>query len=106
MYLYQLLKEKHLHGIFSKRPKAIGQILEDKTDDFENLSLEKQVQVLLQILKISSKVNQGADLRELGESKTTGYSRISKIVTSENHVYIVNQSVTGLYKSKIDLLTV
>lgn len=106
MDLYQLLKEKHLHSIFSKRPTTIGQILEDKTGDFEKLSLEKQVQVLLQVLKISSKVNQGADLHELGESKTTGYSRISKIVTSENHVYLVNQSVTGLYESKIDLLTV
>lgn len=104
--LYRILKEKHLNGIFAKRPVSMGERLEKGEGIFETIDVEKQVEVLLQILKLSSRENTGINLSQIKDKTQVGKSSISKKITLRNQVILINQSVTGLYKSKIDLLTV
>jgi CRISPR-associated endonuclease Csn1 len=104
--LYGLFIEKHLYGIYSRKPNAIGQKLKDKESVFKNLTIGEQVEVLLQILQISCRVNTGADLKLLKESSSTGITLISKHISNQQSIFMINQSVTGLYQKKIDLLKI
>lgn len=104
--LYELILDKNINGIYSKRPFYVGTILKDGKDKFIGLSIEEQVEVLLNIIKISCFENQGIDLHLIGGKNSGGKMQPNKMITKNKSVEIINQSVTGLYESKIDLLTV
>ena len=100
------MQEKHLNQIYNRRPNPVGMKLESGEEKFVNLSIKKQIYVLKQILQLSQRGNQGADLTDIGESKKTGVSLVSKEVTKKQEFKLINKSVTGLYENEIDLLTV
>lgn len=47
-----------------------------------------------------------ANLALIGGDTGTGVMRISKKITGAQEFVLVNQSVTGVYENRIDLLTV
>lgn len=47
-----------------------------------------------------------ANLELLGESKQTGVMFIGKDITALDEILLINQSVTGLYEQRVNLLTV
>lgn len=102
--LYRQLEEKHRDTIYQKRPNPMGSKLQEMEGRFEELSIAQQVKVLLEILKLSQRLNQGADLTLVGGSKKTGVSLINKKITELKECKIVNQSVTGMYVNEVDLL--
>ncbi|MCR5837612.1 MAG: type II CRISPR RNA-guided endonuclease Cas9 [Lachnospiraceae bacterium] len=104
--LYDELVNKHNNNIFALMPNSVGKLLVEGREKFGKLEIEKQVYVLLQILKLSSGSNNGADLCEIGGSKKTGYMRLNKKISDKLEFKIINQSVTGLFANEIDLLTV
>lgn len=75
--------------------KAIVSNLKDKRDLFIALSIPNQTEVLLNLVKY---VGGGylADLKLLGGTEHMGTTRISKDITDLN-IYLIEQSVTGLY---------
>ena len=101
---YEFLKQKHTTGIFGKRPNPVGEKLQKRQPAFENLSLDQQVSVLQEIMKLSGRVNE-ADLTMIGESKHSGKSLINKKLTGLKSCELISQSVTGLFEQKTDLLT-
>ena len=104
--LYKELQEKFVNGIFKNRPNPVGAKLASGFEIFTSLDLAKQCEVLLSILSLSMIGGNGANLSLIGASATTGITLISKNITSVNEIYLVNQSVTGLFENRIDLLTV
>lgn len=105
--LYKLLMDKHKNGIFKNRPNPIGEKLENKLSMFMGLEQEKQINVLVQLLNTTAIVSAAkADLTDIGEAKATGVMLISKKIEGYKRIFLVNQSVTGLYEEEIDLLTV
>ncbi len=114
--LYRILMEKHLK-IFGNRPNSMGKKLVKYQAVFEKIALTEQVDVLLQILRLTS-TNEitSADLKLVGGSATEGKMVITKNITSiaEKRVKkgeipeiaLINQSPTGLFESKVDLLTI
>lgn len=106
MELYNVLKDKHLQTIYKKRPNPAGDKLAIRQKEFENLSVSKQIYVLLQILQLSQLTNSGADLTEIGESKAIGKMQLNKKISDRTEFKLINQSVTGLYQNEIDLLKV
>ena len=105
--LYDELIEKHTIGIYSKRPNAIGAKLQAKSERFVDLSIEEQIKTLVQLLKMTSILGSDADLTIIGESKNTGKMLIPKKISELQECKIINQSITGVYKSPdIDLLNV
>ena len=103
--LYGILMDKHLNGIYSKRQNPVGKMLEGGAEKFSSCSLEEQVYVLNQILLLSAIGGNTADMRLIGGSGMSGKmligQNISKTISSW---YLINQSVTGLYESRFDLL--
>ena len=105
--LYKTIMSKHLNGIFAKRPNAVGGKLEKAYELFMSLDIEKQCKVLLQIIKLT-KIGADAygDLTVLKESVSTGKMYLPKKISDLGEVFLINQSVTGLYENRTDLLKV
>lgn len=106
MELYDILVEKHINHIYAKRPNPMGEKLLKGKEEFARLSLENQCYVLKQILNLTQLGNYSADLTLIGESKKTGVTLISKDITNCKEFLLINQSVTGLYESQIDMLNI
>lgn len=114
--LYEILMKKHL-TVFNHRPNSMGKKLEKYKDTFDKLSVGDQMFILLQILRLTS-TNEitSADLKLLGGSAVEGKMMISKNITGIAQrkvkqgkvpkIILINQSPSGLFESKIDLLTV
>lgn len=104
--LYNELLQKHQNGIYKMKPNPIGSKLENGKQKFYDLSKENQVIVLLEILKLTEMGTNAADLQLIGESAKTGMMLMSKKISDAKEFILINQSVTGLYEKRIDLLTV
>ena len=106
--LYGLLSDKFSSGIYVKRPNPIGKKLKDRQETFEKLTIENQCRVLLELLKLTSigSSSLGADLSLIKEATHCGGMLMSKKIGGATELLIVNQSVTGIYENRIDLLTV
>ena len=106
LHLYDILCKKHNETIFAKRPNPIGEKLAIAREIFINLSVEKQIYTLLQILQLTKLSNMGADLTAIHESKKTGVMLLNKKITGRQEFKLINQSPAGLFEQSIDLLTV
>lgn len=106
IHLYNELTEKHLYRIYKNRPNPVGEKLLMGKEKFIKLNLKEQVYILLQILQLAQSSNVGADLSLIGESKRTGVATLNKKISECKEFTLINRSITGLYESKIDLLTV
>lgn len=106
MELYDILCHKHNDGIFQKKPNPMGEKLQKGREKFEQLSCLEQGKVILEILNLTMIGLPSADLSLLGEAKKTGVMLISKKISDAEEFVLINQSVTGVYENRIDLLTV
>ena len=105
--LYLELVDKHISGVYKNRPNPVGLKLKDGYEVFCKLDLEKQVQVLIQILNMSAIVASGkGDLKLLQLSQATGVMLIPKKISGMKECVLINQSITGLKEQRVDLLTV
>ena len=103
--------------MFNKRLNPEGEKLEKYQTVFEKLSIAEQVEILLQILRLTSTNRKTeADLTLIGGSAHEGTLKLSKNLTRfakdqvKNgqipKILLINQSPSGLFESEIDLLTV
>lgn len=102
--LYLELAEKHKQSIYARKPNCMGVKLENAYDKFCRLDSLMQCKVLLQILKLSSIGTAVGDLRLLDLSANSGKIAISKNISYVTECKLINQSVTGLFDTTIDLL--
>ena len=69
------------------------------------ISIENQCKVLLQIfLNFQSGV--GVDLTAIGGSNKSGITLFSKKISTANEMKLVDQSITGIFSSETNLLTI
>jgi CRISPR-associated endonuclease Csn1 len=109
LMLYDELVKKHTEGIFAKRPNPIGEKLKKDREKFMELSAERQILVLTEILKLSSIgsiSSSGANLKDIGESPSTGTIKLNRNISKLEQCKLVHTSVTGLFEKEVDLLTV
>jgi CRISPR-associated endonuclease Csn1 len=104
--LYQILLQKHTEGIYARKPGGVGKILKTGLELFNDVTIEEQCYTLYQILTLSAVGTTRIDLSKIGGKKNTGTTKISKTISESNHLYLIHQSVTGIYEEVIDLLTV
>lgn len=104
--LYRAIMNKHDTGIYTLRPNPSYKVLKDGENRFLALEINDQCNVLLEILNLTSIGVQPADLTAIGASKNTGKMKMNKKITGNSEVVLINRSVTGLYESQVDLLTV
>ena len=102
--LYDLFSDKcntHVYADFFKNMRA--DIVANR-EKFTEMSMLEQVQILLEILKAFKCNAQTSDLTKLCGKGVTGRIQKSKKISGFTSAYIINQSVTGLYETKTDLL--
>lgn len=103
--LYNELIDKFTEGIYRYRPNPIGDKLINAKEIFESLSIEKQCLTLYQILQLTKILGNETDLTMINESAHSGKMLISKKIGKED-ILILNQSITGLFETTIDLRTI
>ena len=102
--LYRELTEKHLHSIYQRHPRSIGKCLADGEGAFKLLDIEEQVKILCDIVQYTSFQRGVFSLKVLGGPKEVGRIRISGNMTEAKECKLVNYSITGMYKTEMDLL--
>ena len=99
--LYDILADKHAYSVYAKRPNAYGERLLAGKEDFIKLTLDRQCEILLQILQLTKIGTNEANLKLIGESEHSGKMLISKNLKELDRPMMICQSVTGLYEKKM-----
>ena len=103
--LFNILLGKHYNGHFSIKQAPIGEKLNNGKDKFTRLNLINQCIVLYNILLIGF-TNNGVDLRNIGGSKSSGKTLVSKNISDKESFVLILQSPTGMFERRINLLKV
>lgn len=104
--LYEVLIEKLQQGIFLKKKISIVPVLLEGKEKFKALPLEKQCYIIMQIFAWITSNQQGVNLKDIGGASNAGKLKMSKNISDLSEVILIEQSATGLYERRIDLLTV
>lgn len=102
--LYELFLKKLQTPVYSRLFASIYTKLDSKVETFTGLSLINQCKVLLEILKLFKCNRQTSDLSLIGEGSQSGVLSINKSLASIKSAVAINNSVTGLYQYRTDLL--
>lgn len=84
--------------------KTLKTYLLDCRNKFIELDDCKQCKILIEILKTFTCNADLTSLKELNGKEKMGAIRKSSNMSKSHNVYLVNQSVTGLFETKVDLL--
>lgn len=103
---YKVLVDKLQGKPFCNNRWNICKILEGKEEVFGGLCVEEQCQVIRQIIIWVNSSAQNVDLQLIGGSQYSGTMALNKKISGAREFVLIHQSSTGIYESKIDLLTV
>ena len=103
---YNEILSKHKTDIFLKKKLPVYNMLLTDREKFEKLVLDEQMQILCQILMLTRMGTNLANLSLLGEGSSIGTMNISCNISNYKSAVLVERSITGLYKKRIDLLEV
>lgn len=107
--LFDALVDKMTNTIFKVKFADMGSKISSHRDKFASLDVRKQCYVLSEILKIIHCNVVTGDLTFINEAKKAGAIKFGMVVTDLkgiNSIKLINQSVTGLFESKVDLLNI
>lgn len=104
MELYKSLLENIQSNVYGNRKSSIVHILDTGKDVFSKLDVEKQCEVLLQIIRWMGNVCVGIDLSLIGGSSKTGTCLMGKKVTNAKELELIFNSTTGVFEKTLDLL--
>jgi len=102
--LYDALLVKQKETIYKQRPASQIKMMEASRDKFIDLDVEEQSLVLKEILSLFKCKAESANFELLGGGGRVGIIQISKNITGRAKAYIINQSPTGIFEKKVDLL--
>jgi CRISPR-associated endonuclease Csn1 len=107
MELYQLLTRKcgeSVYRVCSSAFTIMGNEMAAYEDKFAGMSLWTQVKLLLEALNAFCCNTTYANFKELSGKGTRDRVEFNKNLSVFSSAFLINQSVTGLYEHKIDLL--
>ena len=105
--LFDILTSKMTDTILKVKFGDMGVKIASHRDVFEKLDVRKQCFVLAEILKIIHCNILEGDLTFIGGAKQSGSIKMSSVISGikgVKSIYLVHQSVKGLFEKKIDLL--
>lgn len=107
--LFDALTAKMTNTIFKIKLEDIGNKINSGRDKFVTLDVKKQCYVINEILKIMHCNVVTGDLSLIGAAKKAGVVSTSSALSEikkVSSIMLINQSVTGLFETKIDLLNI
>ena len=104
MAFFDLLVEKFETKVYSTLLENVKKQVVDKREVFAELNLAEQCKTLMEILKAFNCNAKNPNLTSIGG--TSGVKPKARTMSLEkcSSVHLINQSVTGLYETSIDLL--
>ncbi|MGM0601028.1 MAG: type II CRISPR RNA-guided endonuclease Cas9 [Candidatus Rifleibacteriota bacterium] len=102
--LFETCLFKLKNTIYSKKLSAQIKTLEEGLEIFKNLNLIEQCQTLKQILNLFQGNRIAADLSKINGPKNAGLINLNNLLSNFDSAELINQSVTGVFERKIDLL--
>lgn len=105
--LFDILTYKMTDTVLKVKFGDMGAKIASHRDAFEKLDIRKQCFVLTEILKIIHCNAVLGNLTYIGEGSSSGRVGLNSVlseVKGVKSIYLVHQSVTGLFEKKIDLL--
>lgn len=99
--LYDLFVKKLSSSIYRKKYATQADFLCQSKDKFKNLSLEERCEVLGSILHLFQCNAVLSDFHLLGGSRQAGRIYLNKKIKAQDHVYLIEQSVTGFFEKRI-----
>ena len=101
--LYEDMVNK-LYSVYAKRPANQGKLMRENKERFVSLPLrDKAILINNALSMFRCDIETKADLTSIGGSKNAGNMAVSKNTIGKNKLVLVNQSVTGLYETRIEL---
>lgn len=104
--LYDVLLQKQKETIYKYRPASQVENIENGKERFIKLSLENQCIIINEILNLMRCKPIAANLVDIGGAKNAGTLKTNKVISNNESIKIINESVTGLFKNEIDLLKI
>lgn len=104
--LYNILMKKLQGKPYSNNRWNIYKSMEDSEGAFQTLSMKEQCYIINQIIAWINSSIQTVDLQLIGGNKNAGQMLVNKKIMDNNEFVLIHQSVTGIYESETDLLTV
>ena len=102
--LYNVLLQKAGRPVYKNRPANAISVIRNGVEKFASLSTEDQVTVLVNILAYFRMGNGAANLKLIGGDSSNGIIKISSTISPrDKKVFIIDQSITGLYDSWFEL---
>ena len=102
--LYDLFISKLENTVYKVRLSAQADNLKNVRETFIQMPVEQQCKCLKQILNLFTCNKVKADLSAIGLGSQLGSIRTSRCISNYQSVWLINQSVTGLFESQRDLL--
>lgn len=99
--LYDFFVDKLSGSIYGKKFATQADFLRQSKDKFTNLSLEERCEVLGSILHLFQCNAVLSDFHLLGGSRQAGRIYLKKNIKAQDHVYLIEQSVTGFFEKRI-----
>lgn len=106
VYVYNILLAKCSNKFFANRPASQAKTLREEFEQFAELKLFEQIQILRQILNLFKCGSAIANFKLLGKGANCGKLQISIKLNDKNSFILINQSVTGVFERRVDLLKV
>ncbi|MFA6796428.1 MAG: Cas9 endonuclease PAM-interacting domain-containing protein, partial [Bacilli bacterium] len=106
LQIYQKIQHQLSKEIYSglSSLKKLRGIIGNGIEKFVELDIKSQVIVLFELINILKSNRTESDLLIIGGSKHNGNLKISKKVSKDKEIRIINQSVTGVYE-KVEYIT-
>lgn len=99
--LYDFFVDKLSSSIYGKKFATQADFLRQSKDKFMNLPLEERCEVVGSILHLFQCNAVLSDFHLLGGSRQAGRIYLNKKIKAQDHVYLIEQSVTGFFEKRI-----
>ena len=104
--IYDVFLDKLKNTVYNIKLSAQVSTLENNKENFINLSLEEQCEILCEILKFFKCNRVMSNIKKLvGSSKDckAGNITLNKNITEEDKIELIHQSPTGIFEKKVNL---
>lgn len=102
--LYDIFTEKLKHSVYAVRLGTQGKTLSEKRPAFEELSMEEKCIVLSEVLHLFQCQSGSANLKLIGGPASAGILYLNSNISDAGEILIINQSPSGIFEKRIDLL--
>ncbi|MCR5117556.1 MAG: type II CRISPR RNA-guided endonuclease Cas9 [Lachnospiraceae bacterium] len=106
IHVFDDLVKKYSSGIITRRPNNVVEKIKEKRKEFCNLCEMDKCKILLQMIQLMKIGVAYGDLSLLKLAPKSGVMLSSKKISNNTECLLINQSVTGIFESTTDLLSI